>query len=99
MEVEFIFGVFGVDGWTLSKIASESVDNGILGFEGSVIGMGKDFARSGAVYHKGAVDIKNLLPPYAVYLVVQLLVVVGFKLGKRFQYGEGSAAGIVGAVE
>ena len=99
MQVELVVGLFGVDGGTLAEVAAEAVDDGVLGFQSGVVAVGEDFAAGGGVDHEGAVDVENLLPANLVHLVVELLLVVGVKLGEGFQDGQCRTAAIVGAVE
>ena len=99
VEVEFVVGILGVDGRPLSEVAAEAVHNGILGFQGGIVGMGEDVAACGAVNHEGAVHVEDFFPTDAVNLVVEFLLVVGFELSKRFEDGQSGAAGVVGTIE
>ena len=99
VEVELIVGILGVDGGTLPEVAAEAVDDGVLGLEGGVVGMGENLARGGGVDHESAVDVEYLLPPDAVDLVVELLVVVGLEGGEGLEDGQGRAAAVVGTIE
>ncbi len=99
MEIDLEIGVFGIDVGTMVEESAQAVDDGVLGFEGGVVGMGEDVARGGGVDHKGAVDVDDLLPLDAANVVVEFLVVVGLELGERLEDGQSRAAGVVGAIE
>ena len=99
VEVELIVGVLGVDGGALAEVAAEAVNDGILGLEGGIVGVGENLAAGGAVDHEGAIDVENLFPANLIDFVVEILVAVGVELGKGLEDGQRGAAGVVGAVE
>ena len=99
MEVELIVGALGVDGWTLAEHLAETIDDGVLGLEGGIVGVGEHLAAGGRVNHKSAIDVEYLLPAQVIDIVVQLLLVVSLELGEGLENGECGTAAVVGAVE
>ena len=99
MQVDFVIRFLGIDGGTLAEVTAEAIDDGILGFQGSIVAMGEHLSAGGTVDHKGTVAIEHLLPTYFIDLFVEFLIVVGIKLGKGLQYCQRRATGIVGPVE
>ena len=99
VDVELVVGVFGIDSWAAAKHSAKAVHYGILHLKGGVVRIGEYLAIGCRLDEKLTIDVQNLFPFNLVHIVVQLLFVVCLKLGKRFEYGQGCSAGVVGFVE
>ena len=73
---------------TFAEHGAETVHNGVLGLEGGVVRIGENLAVGRRFDEKGAVDVENFLPLDFINVVVELMLVVGLKLGEGLEYGK-----------